>query len=209
MTFIRRAERDWQSHSFMEARQWQKMLTATANRASIGEARKHVWPSRALIVVPLLILWVLLATDDDSNIALVRNDVVQDSSGERTWRGTMGNTTDSQYREITVTIRFLDDNDQKVGEVKGSADVLEPGESFDLQASLAPAAVAMQVYSLEWRTGRKDKRTDPPLGPSGAMAIRSRASSVALSSSRCNVWSEIPDGGLRLVASTGWYRGRK
>lgn len=119
----------------------------------------------ALVVVPLFVLWVILATDDDSNIALVRNDVSQDVSGTRTWHGTMGNTTDSQYREIVVTIRFLDSNDQAVGEISGSADVLEPDESFTLQAPLPPEAVAMQVYSLEWVTGRKDKKTDPPLGP--------------------------------------------
>ncbi len=119
----------------------------------------------ALVVGPLLILWVLAATDDDGNIALIRNDVVQGDSGDRVWHGSMGNTTDSQYREIAVTIRFLDSDDQTVGEIQGSADVLEPGESFDLQTPLVPQAVSMQVYSLEWRTGRKDKKTDPPLGP--------------------------------------------
>lgn len=119
----------------------------------------------ALVVVPLIILWAILATDDDGNIALVRNDLSESISGARTWHGTMGNTTDSQYREIVVTIRFLDSNDQAVGEVSGSAEVLEPGESFDLQAPLPPQAVAMQVYSLEWVTGRNHKKTDPPLGP--------------------------------------------
>ena len=119
----------------------------------------------ALVVVPLFVLWVILATDDDGNIALVRNDVSQDVSGTRTWHGTMANTTDSRYREILVTIRFLDSNDRAVGEISGSADVLEPDESFTLQAPLPPEAVAMQVYSLEWVTGRKDKKTDPPLGP--------------------------------------------
>lgn len=119
----------------------------------------------ALVVLPLLILWVLLATDDDGNIALVRNDVIYDETGGRSWRGTMGNDTDSQYRDIAVTIRFLDANDQPVGEVSGVADVLEPGESLHIEAKLAPQAVAVQVYSLEWETGRKNKRTDPPLGP--------------------------------------------
>ena len=119
----------------------------------------------ALVVIPLVILWVMLATDDDGNIALVRNDVVQEGSRGRFWYGTMGNTTDSQYREIAVTIRFLDSNDQPVGEISGSTDVLEPGGSFRLQAPLAPEAVAIQVYSLEWRTGRNNKKTDPPLGP--------------------------------------------
>lgn len=118
-----------------------------------------------LILTPLVVLWVLLATDDDGNIALVRNDVVQHDSGERTWRGTMGNTTDSQYREIAVTIRFLDGADRPVGEVNGSAGVLEPGESFDLRAPLPDEAVAMQVYHLEWRTGRLDKKPKRPLGP--------------------------------------------
>lgn len=118
----------------------------------------------ALLVVPLLIVWFFLATDDDGNIALVRNDVVL-NDGANTWHGTMGNTTDSQYRDIAVTIRFLDAQDAPVGAISGRADVLEPGESFDIEARLPKGAVAMQVYSLEWETGRKNKRTDPPLGP--------------------------------------------
>ena len=118
----------------------------------------------ALFVVPLFILWVILATDDDGNIALVRNDVVEHEDTQ-TWYGTMGNTTDSQYRDIAVTIQFLDSSDQPVGQVMGSADLLEPGESFNLQARLPAEAVAIRVYSLEWVTGRNDKRTDPPLGP--------------------------------------------
>ena len=119
----------------------------------------------ALVVVPLFILWVMLATNDDGNIALVRNDVVEDDSGIRTWFGSMGNTTDSQYREIAVTIRFLDRNDQPVGQITGRESVLEPGEFFNLEAELPAEAVAMQVYSLEWVTGKNDKKTEPPLGP--------------------------------------------
>ena len=119
----------------------------------------------ALVIVPLLILWIILATDDDGNIALIRNDVVIGGEGARTWHGTMGNTTDSQYRDVAVTIRFLDGKDQPVGEISGSAQVLEPGEAFDLQTPLPAQAVAMQVYSLEWVTGSRNKKTDPPLGP--------------------------------------------
>jgi len=118
----------------------------------------------ALFVVPLLILWVILATDDDSNIALVRNEIIQDAS-DRTWHGTMANTTDSQYRDIAVAVRFLDNNDQPVGEINGTAKVLEPGQSFDLHSPLPLEATAMQIYSLEWETGRNNNRTDPPLGP--------------------------------------------
>jgi len=118
----------------------------------------------ALVVVPLLILWVILATDDDGNIALVRNDIVQ-SDSDRSWQGTMANTTDSQYRDIAVTVRFLDNNDQPVGEINGTAKVLEPGQSFDLHSPLPLEATAMQIYSLKWETGRNNNRTDPALGP--------------------------------------------
>ncbi len=143
-------ERDSHQNSKLDGHRWKRGTQAAVS---------------ALIVVPLLILWVLAATDDDGNIALVRNDVVHDDTGGRIWHGTMENTTDSQYRQIAVTIRFLDSHDQPVGEISGRADVLEPGESFSLQTPLSPRAVAMQVYSLEWVTGRKDKKTDPPLGP--------------------------------------------
>ena len=119
----------------------------------------------AIVIVPLLILWVLMATDDDGNIALVRNELVRDASGTQVWHGAMGNTTDSQYRDIAVTVRFLDSADRPVGEVSGGAGVLEPGEALRLEAPLPKGAVAMQIYSLEWVTGRDDKATDPPLGP--------------------------------------------
>ena len=144
------------------------MTQETNNTNEIGGQRRPRGTRlavSALVIVPMLILWVLLATDDDGNIALVRNDVVRDDAGGQIWQGTMGNTTDSQYREINVTIRFLDANDQPVGEVGGTADVLEPGESFNFEAALPSQAVAMQVYSLSWRTGRKNKKTDPALGP--------------------------------------------
>jgi len=48
------------------------------------------------------------ALSDDENVVLSRNDVVTDTSGTRTWHGTMMNRTDSPYREVAVTIRFLD-----------------------------------------------------------------------------------------------------
>ena len=137
------------------------------NSSDAHRPRRRRLPSwlLPLLIAPLFAGWVLLALDDDGNIALVRNDVVDSDSGSRVWHGTMGNTTDSQYRDIAVTIRFLDNNDQPVGQVKGAASVLEPGESFDLKAPLPMQAAAIQVYHLEWRTGRRDKTPGEPLGP--------------------------------------------
>ena len=82
----------------------------------------------AIIMLPLLVLFVMAATDDDENIVLARNDVVTDASDARVWFGAMMNRTDSPYREIAVTVRFLDRDDRPVGEVRGRADRLEPGE---------------------------------------------------------------------------------
>ena len=113
----------------------------------------------ALILIPLLILFILLGPgNDDESVALSRNEVIQLNSGERTWVGTMMNTSSnpspSQYREVAVTIRFLDQDGQTVGETSGQADVLESGEGINLQASLPESVVRMQMYSLQWRTGR-------------------------------------------------------
>ena len=60
---------------------------------------------------------------------------------------------DSLYREVAVTIRFLDRDGQPVGETSGRADRLEPGEELKLQAPLPSQAESMQVYALQWRTG--------------------------------------------------------
>ncbi len=84
----------------------------------------------ALIVLPLLALLVLVATDDGENIVLTRNDVVKAASGERVWLGTMKNHTDSEYRDVAVTIRFLDRFGRPVGEVGGQAARMVPGTSF-------------------------------------------------------------------------------
>ena len=107
----------------------------------------------SLIVLPLLVLYVIAATDDDENVVLTRNDVATDASGARTWHGTMMNRTDSLYREVAVAIRFLDRDGQPVGETSGRAGRLEPGEELNLQAPLPSQAESIQVYSLQWRTG--------------------------------------------------------
>ena len=114
-----------------------------------------VWAILAAIVLPaLLAAWVMLATEDDSNIALSRNEVVTDPTGARSWYGTMTNRTDSQYREVAVVIRFLDSQGKPVAEVRGTAGRMEPGDDLKLQAALPAEAAQVQIYSLQWRTGR-------------------------------------------------------
>jgi hypothetical protein len=119
------------------------------------------WVVAALIVLPLLVFLVLAGPmNHDENVALSRNEVVEDSSGGRTWHGIMMNTSSSPspsvFREVAVTIHFLDGDGQPVGETSGRADRLESGEGIDLQALLPPEAESMKVYSLQWRTARLD-----------------------------------------------------
>lgn len=132
------------------------------NQAHTNGWLKHqvaipIWAVVAvLVVLPILALFVMAATNADENIVLSRNDVTTDASGTQTWHGTLMNRTDSQYREIAVTIRFLDQKNQSVGETKGSIDQLAPGEKLHLQAPLPSRAKSIQIYSLQWRTGRNN-----------------------------------------------------
>ncbi|MDB5691307.1 MAG: hypothetical protein JWO81_370 [Alphaproteobacteria bacterium] len=129
---------------------------------------KRGWAGLAAAVIVLAvpgIFFVKAATDRDENVALTRNEVAKGPSGGRVWRGTMTNRSDdSLYRDVAVTVRFLDRNGRPVGEVSGRADRLEAGKGLDLEAPLPALATGMQMHKLHWRTG--DVSAD--LGPYAA-----------------------------------------
>lgn len=110
----------------------------------------------ALILLPLLVMFALVATYFDEALVVSRNEIVSDAQDQRHWYGTLLNPTDSVYREIAVTIRFLDAEDQPVGETRGQIEQLLPGENLPLEGALPESAARMQVYSLQWRTGRRN-----------------------------------------------------
>lgn len=112
----------------------------------------------ALMMLPPLALVVFMnsSAEAEESIPLSRNEVVVDAAGDRTWYGTMLNPSDSEYRELAVTIRFLDASNQPVGEARGQIEQLRPGDSLPLKAALPKTAVRMQMYSLQWRTGRRN-----------------------------------------------------
>lgn len=99
----------------------------------------------------------------DESVVLSRNQVITDDAGARTWHGTMMNRTDSQYRAVAVTIRFLGESGQPVGQASGHASRLEPGEGIHIEAQLPAEAQTVQVYSLQWQTGRNN--VERQLGP--------------------------------------------
>lgn len=84
------------------------------------------------------------------NIALSRNEVVQTATGQRRWRGTMWNHTDSLYRNLDTVILFVDRDGKPVGQARAGAKRLDPGETFHLDAPLPADAARMQVYQLRW-----------------------------------------------------------
>lgn len=104
----------------------------------------------AIAALTFMALFVMAATDDTDNIALSRNQVVRTATGERLWQGTFWNHTDSLYTRLDAVILFLDRDGKPVGQARGSAARLDPGERFHLQANLPMNAVRMQVYQLRW-----------------------------------------------------------
>lgn len=125
----------------------------------LQNASLHGWRRRAiatwaalgiLAVVTLAAMFVMAATDPTENIALSRNEIVRTLSGEQTWRGTFWNHSDSLCTDLDAVVLFLDKEGKPVGQARGSADRLDPGEVFHLEAPLPAEAVRMQIYQLRW-----------------------------------------------------------
>ena len=115
----------------------------------------------ALVILPVLVFWLRVVHQKDEIIALSRNEVVVDAAGNRIWYGTFFNTDDIQYRDLAVTVHFLDSSGQVVGKVEGERDKLEPQTGMDLQAVLPEDAVNLRIYSVQWR----NDRTSALMGP--------------------------------------------
>lgn len=133
-----------------------KMQQATADRT---EDKLRRWRRRAIITwagiaalltISFAAMFVMAATDPTENIALSRNEVVQTPTGERTWQGTFWNHSDSLYTGLDAVILFLDEEGKPVGQARGGADRLDPGEIFHLSAPLPADAARMQIYQLRW-----------------------------------------------------------
>ena len=105
----------------------------------------------ALVVLPILVLWLRIVHQDDEILALVRNEVVTDAAGQRTWHGSFVNTNEKPLRDVGVTVDFLDDQDRTVGKVEGEAPELTFGNRLELQAPLPRDAVRLRIYSVQWR----------------------------------------------------------
>ncbi|HWK53611.1 MAG TPA: FxLYD domain-containing protein [Hyphomicrobiales bacterium] len=121
-----------------------------------------VWKILAvLVILPILVLWLMIVHQNDEILALIRNEVMTDAAGQRTWVGSFVNTNDRTLRDVAVTVNFLDSQDRPIGKAEAEADELPSGTRLDLEAPLPPEAVRLRIYSVQWR---KD-RTAALMGP--------------------------------------------
>ena len=117
------------------------------------------------MLTALAALFVLAGTDPGDNIALSRNQVERRADGSLAWRGTFWNHTDSLYTDLDTVILFLDQSGRPVGQARGVADRLDPGEVFHLSAPLPRNAARMQVYRMAWTSNNDASAVLGPFRP--------------------------------------------
>jgi hypothetical protein len=124
----------------------------TRKRWSTWTVEIKVWKIlAALVILPILVLWFRIVHQNDEILALIRNEVVTDAAGQRTWAGSFVNTNDRTLRDVAVTVDFLDGRDRTVGKAEAEAAELPFNRQLDLQAPLPAGAVRLRIYSVQWR----------------------------------------------------------
>jgi hypothetical protein len=108
----------------------------------------------ALVILAILVMWFRVVHQNDEILALIRNEVVTDAAGQRTWAGSFVNINDKTLRDVAVTVNFLDSQDRPVGKVDAEAAELPFSTRLDLQAPLPPDAAKLRIYSVQWRMGQ-------------------------------------------------------
>jgi hypothetical protein len=123
-----------------------------ANRWSSWTLEIRVWKILvALVILPILVLWFSIVHQHDEILALSRNEVVTDATGQRNWAGSFVNTNEKPLRDVGVTVDFLDSENRTVAKAKAEASELKFGSRLDLEAALPPDAVKLRIYSVQWR----------------------------------------------------------
>jgi hypothetical protein len=115
----------------------------------------------ALAIAALLVPWYMVVHQNDEILALVRNEVVADAEGQRTWAGSFVNTNDRTLRDVAVTVDFLDSQDRTVGKSDAQAAELPFGARLELQATLPPDAARLRIHSVRWRMGQSEVLMGP------------------------------------------------
>jgi hypothetical protein len=130
----------------------------------------------ALIILPILVMWYRVVHQNDEILALIRNDVVTDAAGQRTWVGSFVNTNDRTLRDVAVTVDLLDNANRTVAKAKADAAELPFGSQLNLQEPLPADGVRLRIYSVQWRTDGTNALMGLFRIPSPAVRRRRRAS---------------------------------
>jgi hypothetical protein len=107
-----------------------------------------------LLIVSLLVMWFRIVHQNDEILALIRNEVVTDNTGQRTWAGSFVNTNERALRDVAVTVDFLDRQNRTVGRTGAEAAELPFGARLVLGTKLPAEAVRLRIYSVQWRMGQ-------------------------------------------------------
>ena len=128
------------------------MTTGQGKRWSNWTIEIKVWKIlAALVVLPILVMWWRVVHQNDEILALVRNEVVMDAAGQRTWTGSFVNTNERTLRDVAVTVDLLDSENRTVAKAEAEAAELTTGKRLNLQAPLPADAVRLRIYSVQWR----------------------------------------------------------
>ena len=128
------------------------MTTGQDRRWSNWTIEIKVWKIlAALIILPILVMWWRVVHQNDEILALVRNEVVMDAAGQRSWAGSFVNTNERALRDVAVTVDLLDNENRTVAKAEAEAAELTFGMRLDLQAPLPSDAVRLRIYSVQWR----------------------------------------------------------
>lgn len=107
-------------------------------------------------------LYALHAADRRDDVVLIRNEVMEEALGGRTWFGGLANLTDSAFADVTVHIRFHDREGRAVGTpLSARAGRLDPGAALHLQARLPAGATGLRVHALRWTRGGRTVERGP------------------------------------------------
>lgn len=106
-----------------------------------------------LLLTAFAAIFVLAATDPGDNIALGGNRIVRTADGGRAWHGVFWNHSDSVYTDLDAIVLFLDRDGRPVGQARGGARRLDPGQVFSVYARLPRGTARLQLYRMRWTTG--------------------------------------------------------
>ena len=106
--------------------------------------------------------YALHAADRRDDVVLIRNEVMEEALGGRTWFGGLANLTDSAFADVAVHIRFHDREGRPVGTPLGArAARLDPGAVLHLQARLPAEATGLRIHTLRWTRGGRTVEREP------------------------------------------------